>query len=188
MSQSTEPRALDRQEPDVVVERATPAADPAPVPAGFDHSERTEQATRSTAGIEQRERVVTNAAGLAHHERSTQDVGAEQRQSVLKIGQVVWLFVGVIEVLIGMRVLLKFIGANPENEFAGLVYNAAGVFLAPFFSLTGSPSSGAMVLEIPSLIAMLAYALLGWVIVRRILPLFDRPTTRSTSTYDRYRS
>ncbi|MDP2743971.1 MAG: YggT family protein [Dehalococcoidia bacterium] len=99
----------------------------------------------------------------------------------------VWLFVGIIEVLIGMRVLLKLIGANPDNDFGGFVYNSAGVFLAPFFGLTGSPSSGGVVLEVPSLIAMLVYALVGWAIVRVILPLFDKPATRGTSTYDRSR-
>ena len=150
--------------------------------------ENTEQSVQSTAGVERRERVVTDGAGLEHRERSVHDVGAEQRLNILRVSQVVWLFVGIAEVLIGMRVLLKLIGANPANDFAGFVYNFAGVFLAPFFGLTGSPSSGGMVLEIPSLIAMLVYALLGWVILRVLLPLFDRPTTRSTSTYDRYRS
>ncbi|MDO8674170.1 MAG: hypothetical protein Q7O66_22385, partial [Dehalococcoidia bacterium] len=89
--------------------------------------------------------------------------------------------------LIGLRVFLKLIGANPANDFASFVYNFAGVFLSPFFGLTGSPSSGGIVLEVPSLIAMLVYALVGWAIVRVILPLFDQPATRSTSTYDRSR-
>ncbi|MDO8672516.1 MAG: hypothetical protein Q7O66_13960, partial [Dehalococcoidia bacterium] len=101
--------------------------------------------------------------------------------------QVVWLFVGIIEVLIGLRVVLKLMGANPANDFGGFVYNSAGVFLSPFFGLTGSPSSGGIVLEVPSLIAMLVYFLVGWAIVRMILPLFDQPATRSKSTYDRSR-
>ena len=150
--------------------------------------ENTEQSVQSTAGVEQHERVVTDGGGVAHSERSTRDVGAEQQLNILKISQVVWLFVGIVEVLIGMRVLLKLIGANPANDFAGFVYSFAGVFLAPFFGLTGSPSSGGMVLEIPSLIAMLVYGLLGWAVVHVILPLFDRQATRSTSTYDRYSS
>ena len=150
--------------------------------------EQTEQAVQNAAGVERRESVVTNEAGVEHRERTVQDVGAEQRQWILKISQVVWLFIGIVEVMAGLRVLLKLIGANPENSFASFVYNFAGVFLSPFFSLTGSPSSNGIVLEIPSLIGMLVYALLGWVIVGAILPLFDRPTTRSSSTYDRTRS
>ena len=41
---------------------------------------------------------------------------------------------------------------------------------------------------VPSLVAMLVYGLMGWLILRVIWPLFDRPTTRSTSTYDRFDS
>ena len=171
-----------------VDEPTAPSSGPAPAPAHFDETEHTEQAAQSTAGVEQRERVVTDQAGLAHRERTVQDVAGEHRQKILKVSQVIWLFVGTVEVLIGLRVLLKLIGANPANDFAGFVYNSAGVFLAPFLDLTGSPSSGSIVLEIPSLIAMLVHALVGWGVVRWILPLFDRQTTRSTSTYDRYRS
>ena len=150
--------------------------------------ENTEQSVQSTAGVEQRDRVITDAAGLVHSERSVHDVGAEQQLNILRVYQVVWLFVGIVDVLIGMRVLLKLIGANPVNDFASFIYNFAGVFLAPFFGLVGSPSSGGMVLELPSLVAMLVYGLLGWAIVSVLLPLFDRPATLSTSTYDRYRS
>jgi hypothetical protein len=148
----------------------------------------TEQSVQSAAGVEQHERVVTDSSGLAHSERSVRDVGAEHQLIILRISQVVWLCVGIVEVFIGLRVLLKLIGANPANDFANFVYNFAGVFLSPFFGLVGSPSSGGVVLEVPSLIAMLVYGLVGWGIVSVILPLFDRPTTRSTSTYDRYRN
>ena len=155
-------------------------------PLSVERVENTEQVVQSGAGIEQRERVVTDESGMAHRERSVRDVAAEQRQMLLKVTQVIWLFVGIVEVAIGLRVLLKLIGANPDNSFANFVYSLAGLFLAPFLGLTGSPSGGGMVLEIPSIIAMLLYALLGWVIVRAVLPLFGRATTSSSSTYDRY--
>ncbi|MCL4465156.1 MAG: YggT family protein [Chloroflexi bacterium] len=187
MLQRKEPRSVERHETTRVDERTAPSGGPITVASRFDQTERTEQAAQSTGGVEQRERVVTDQAGLAHRERTVHDVAAEHRQRLLKVSQVIWLVVGIAEVLIGLRVVLKLIGANPANDFAGFVYNFAGVFLAPFFGLTGSPSSGSMVLEVPSLIAMLVYALLGWVIVSKILPLFDQQTTRSTSTYDRYR-
>jgi len=147
-----------------------------------------EQTAHSTAGVEQHERVVTDGAGLQHRDRTVRDVGAEYQLKLAKAAQLIWLFVGSVEVLIGLRVLLKVIGANPDNDLARFVYNFSALFLAPFFGLIGSPAAGGMVLEIPSLIAMLLYGLLGWGIVRVILPLFSRPTTSSTSTYDRHRS
>jgi len=201
VSQAPEPQSIKRHETTSGDERTSPPGNPAPAPAPLEQVVQntvglgqrdvrvvTDQAARSTAGVEQRERVVTNEAGIEHRERTTHDTGEEHRLRFLKVGQVVWLIVGIVEVLIGIRVLLKLIGANPANDFAGFVYNSAGVFLAPFFGLTGSPSSGGIVLEVPSLVAMLVYALAGWAVVRVILPLFDQPATRSTSTYDRSRS
>jgi hypothetical protein len=189
MSQApTEPRSLDRSEPQPIRAdgRATLTSDSLPVPARLEH---TEQSSGSSAGIVQHERVVTDQNGLAHSELTVHDVACEQRLGLARFIQIVWLFFGVVEGLIGLRVLLKLIGANPDNAFAGFIYGAAGLFAGPFVTLTGSPASGGMVLEIPSLLAMLVYALLGWVIVRvaRVLwPMFSRSTTSSTSTYDRY--
>jgi hypothetical protein len=150
--------------------------------------EESEQVTQSRAGIEHRERTVTDAAGVEHHERFVHDVAGEQRLRLIRISQLVWLCIAVIEAVVGMRVLLKLIGANPNNDFARFVYNLAAVFLAPFFGLTGSPASNGIVLEVPALIAMLVYLFLGWGVVRVVWVLFNRPMTRSSSTYDRYRA
>ncbi|MHB1006737.1 MAG: hypothetical protein ACYC3S_14005 [Chloroflexota bacterium] len=188
MNQSTSPRAPEPQASMGVDKPTTPANGPSPEPASVEQSEHTEQVTQSTAGVEQRERVVTDAAGLQHRARTVRDVGAEQRLNLHTAFQVIALFFGVVEGLIGLRIVLKIIGANPDVDFARFVYNAAALFLAPFFDLVGSPSAGGMVLEVPSMIAMLFYAVVAWLILRVIWPLFDRPTTSSTSTYDRYRS
>ena len=188
MNQSTEPRAPEPQEPMVVDGRTAPASGRAPDPASLEHGQRTEQVTQSTAGVEQRERVVTDAAGLEHRERTVRDVGAEQRLNLHTVSQVILLLFGIVEGLIGLRVVLKLVGANPDVDFARFIYNAAALFLTPFFNLVGSPASGGMVLEVPSLVAMAFYGAVGWLILRVIWPLFDRPTTSSTSMYDRYRS
>ena len=180
------PRAPEPQEPSVVEVRTTPVGDSAPAPAGLDYSERAEQTTRSTAGVEKREQVVTDTAGLQHRARTVRDVGAEQRLNLHTVSQVILLFFGIVEGLIGLRIILKVIGADPDNEFARFIYNAAGLFLAPFFGLVGSPAAGGMVLEISSFIGLLVYALLGWLLISVVWPLFDRPTTTSTSTYDRH--
>jgi hypothetical protein len=186
MTQADEPRSVGLQEPVVVVERTTPPGDAVPTPAGLDYAERSEQSTRSTAGLEQRETVVTDAAGLQSRARTVRDVGAEQRLNLNMVSQVILLLFGIVEALIGLRIILKLIGANPDNEFARAIYNAAALFLAPFFGLVGSPAAGGMILEVPSVVAMLFYALVGWLLIRVVWPLFERPTTTSTSTYDRY--
>jgi hypothetical protein len=151
---------------------------------------QTEQTTGNAAGVIQRERVVTDEGGLAHSERTVHDIAAEQQLGFDRAVQLIWLFFGVVEGLIGLRIVLKLIGSNPDNAFANFVYGASGLFVGPFVTLTGSPSSSGMTLEIPSIIAMAVYALVGWVIVRIagvVWPMFSRSTTSSSTTYDRYR-
>jgi len=150
--------------------------------------EQTEQFVQSGNGVERRERVVSDGAGSEHREQSVRDVGGERQQQLLRILQVVRLFVGIVEALIGARIVLRFIAANPDNAVAHLVYNTSAVFLAPFFGLTGSPAAGGSVLEIPSLIAMAVYAFLGWGVVQLAWTLFARSMTQSVSTYDRSRA
>ncbi|HEY8695915.1 MAG TPA: hypothetical protein VIR57_24595 [Chloroflexota bacterium] len=183
MSPGAEPQKVVRQEEvvSIVQEPASSAAAPA--------VEETEQVVRSQAGVERRERVVTDAAGggVEHRDRVVRDVATEHLLRVAKVCQLVWLCAGIVEALIGLRVLLKLIGANPNNAFAAFAYNAAALFLAPFFGLTGSPAAGGSVLEVPSIIAMLVYAFVAWGLVRVIGLLFDRPMTRGSSTYDRSR-
>ena len=106
---------------------------------------------------------------------SQQESGQEQRLFSFKATQWIWLILGVLEVLIGLRVVLKLIAANPESPFAAFIYNASAIFLFPFAALVGTPASGGMVLEISSIIAMLVYALLAWGIERIIWVSFYRP-------------
>jgi hypothetical protein len=77
-----------------------------------------------------------------------------------------WWIVGTVEIVLGLRILLRAIGANPENPFAGLVYRATAGMLEPFVGLTRNPELDGMVLEIHAMIALLVVALAGWVIAR----------------------
>jgi uncharacterized membrane protein len=105
--------------------------------------------------------------------QDTDTARSERRLKLQKATQIIWLVTGVLEALIAMRVLLKLIAANPEAEFARFIYNITAVFLVPFENLTASPSANGAVLEIPSLFAMLVYALVAWGIVRIIWVVFE---------------
>lgn len=124
---------------------------------------------------EYRERVVTNPA-------------AERRNSAYTIGQLIWLFFGLVIGLIGLRVLLLFIGANEASPFASFIYSVTDLFLWPFYGLTGTPAAGSMVLDIPAIIAMFVYALLAWLLVKLVYVILYRPSsTTRVETYDRDR-
>jgi hypothetical protein len=106
---------------------------------------------------------------------SRHESGQEQRIFSFKATQWIWLGLGIVEVLIGLRVVLKLIAANPESPFAAFIYTISGIFLFPFAGLVGTPASGGMVLELSSIIAMLVYALLAWGIERIVWVSFYRP-------------
>lgn len=144
--------------------------------------------TDATAGVERRERSVVGPTGSEHRETKVRNYAAEQDLQLYKGVQLVWLILGIVEAFIGLRVVLKLIAANPDNGFASFIYKIAGFLITPFVGLTGTPASGGSVLEIPSLIAMLIYALAAWVIVWLIRLLFLQTASRGSSTYDRSES
>ncbi len=115
-----------------------------------------------------------------HHES-----GQAERATTFKATQIIWLVLGILEVVLGLRFLFKLIGVNEANTFATFLYNLTGIFVAPFASLTGAPAAGGMVFEISTLLAMIVYALVGWGLVRLVNVLFYKPrgavSTRQTT-------
>jgi YggT family protein len=124
--------------------------------------------------VEQRKKVI-------------EDVGARRRQSVNRVVQAIWLLFGILEAAIGLRVFLKLIAANPSNLFAQLVYSFTDLFLWPFAGLTTSPSVNGFTFEIPSVIAMIVYATVAWVLASLVWIIFARSGSRSVIVSERRR-
>lgn len=136
--------------------------------------------------VERQEEIkVRKQAGVERREEVVRDIGAERRRTILRVTNLIWLFAGITEALIGMRVLLKLIAANPANDFARFVYALTEFFVGPFLTLTESPKFRDAILEIPSLFAMLVYGLVAWAAARLIWVLFERSRARSVSLYER---
>ena len=136
--------------------------------------------------IDQHKKVVVQQSGdHIHEEQVVQNVNLEYREAIYKVTQFIWLLFGGLEALIGIRVILMLIGANPANPFTALVYQLSEIFLWPFRNIVANPGFQNYILEITSLIAMIVYALIGWVIVRLIWVLFYRAPTSQVTTYHR---
>ena len=131
------------------------------------------------------EERIEEEPGYARGERVTHDVAAERRSQLVRITQLVWLIFGLIDALIAIRIFLKLIAANPNSGFAIFVYGITAPFVAPFVGLTITPSADGVVFEISSLIAIVVYALIGWIIVKLMWVLLYREPTRRVSTYER---
>jgi hypothetical protein len=135
--------------------------------------------------VDRHERVETiRDDDMVHHERVVADVGVERAAGVSKLVGFVWLLTGMLELLLGLRFLLKLIAANPATPFVDLVYSLSAPFLWPFFGITGTPAANNMVLEVPTLIAMLVYAMLAWIVVK-VIRLAMTPTTSRSTTVSR---
>ncbi len=106
---------------------------------------------------------------------SQNDPGREQRIFSFKASQLIWLFLGILEAFIALRIGLKLIGANPDSPIVALIYGFTYLFLFPFEGMTATPSAGGMVLELSSFFAMGIYALLAWAVERIVWLIFYRP-------------
>lgn len=98
--------------------------------------------------------------------------------------QAIWLIVGFFEVLLALRFLLRVLGANPENPFAFFIYSITAPLVWPFATLVGAPQSGASVFEWSTIIAMLVYWLIGWLVTKLIVFFWDRPPEHEHVTVD----
>ena len=120
-----------------------------------------------------------------------QEPEREQRIFTFKVTQLIWLFLGILEALIALRIGLKLIGANPGSPIVAMIYGLTSLFLFPFEGMVATPSVGSIVLELSSLFAMVIYALIAWAGERIIWVLFYRPRgpvvdTTQTTTSERH--
>jgi hypothetical protein len=71
--------------------------------------------------------------------------------------------------LLGLRVILRLLAANPGSYFVVWLYQTTGQLLLPFAGMFPSLAfSGVYVLEFSTLFAMLAYSFLGWALMKVI--------------------
>ncbi|OJX44007.1 MAG: hypothetical protein BGO78_02905 [Chloroflexi bacterium 44-23] len=110
---------------------------------------------------------------------------SNRRLAVSKVTQLIWWLFGILEALLGLRILLKLMAANPGSPVANLVYKVTDLFLWPFAGLTIVPEAQGIILEIPTIIAFFVYALIAWALVRLIWIIFYQPSSRSVQTVER---
>lgn len=87
--------------------------------------------------------------------------------------------IGIVEFLIGLRIVLKLLGANPQTPFVEWVYETSAPLLAPFEGMFPSPTlEGGFVLEVSALFALVIYALIGYLISEVLAYLEASAATR----------
>ena len=79
--------------------------------------------------------------------------------------RIVWLIVAVVDVLLAMRFIFMLLGASTQAAFVSLLYGVTLPLVAPFEGMFSVPSRGGAIFEPASLVALVVYTLIGWVIV-----------------------
>lgn len=90
--------------------------------------------------------------------------------------QIVWYVVGIIEVILAFRFILKLLGANASAGFTAFIYVLSHPFVAPFISVFHTTDIAGSVFEWTTLLAILVY----WIIGYGLASLFVMGRTVST--------
>jgi hypothetical protein len=80
--------------------------------------------------------------------------------------QVVWYILGILEVLLSFRFVLKLLAANPQAGFSRFIYTLSYPFAAPFLNVFNASKIEDGVFEWTTLLAMFVYWLIAWSIVK----------------------
>ena len=145
-----------------------PAVAPAPV-AREVHTTVTTQPAPLVDNTIVRERTVVSGPAYTSTE-----------YTLAKVTQIMNYILGVFEALMLLRFVLRFIGANPANAFAQLIYGLTEPMVALFNNLIPNPAVAGtnIVIEITTLIAMLFWALLFAAAVRLLRLAITPPDRR----------
>ena len=133
-----------------------------------------------------RERVVdptANATTVEHADMVATDPYDARRSTADRLVQAIYIIFGVIETLIALRFVLKLLGANPDAGFSSFIYGVTAPLVAPFAGMFETPAADGSVLEWHSLIAIVVYALVAWLLARLAwLALGDNRSGVATTT------
>jgi uncharacterized membrane protein len=129
------------------------------------------------------------AARVDQTEAVAYDPYQSRRAAAYRVSQIIYWVFGLIIGLIAIRFILKALGANPDAGFAEFIYGVTSVLVAPFVGLFGNPQAQGSVLEVQSLVAIVVYALVAWLLVKLAWIVVGEPrsavTTRTSSVDSR---
>lgn len=83
--------------------------------------------------------------------------------------QVIWYLLGIVEIILAFRFVLKLFGANPSAGFSGFIYTISYPFSAPFLNVFKMTQIQGSIFEWTTLLAIFVYGLLAWGIVKLLL-------------------
>jgi YggT family protein len=86
--------------------------------------------------------------------------------------------IGLVEILLVFRFILKLFAANPRAGFVAWIYDMTEPLLTPFLFAFPTPSvQGGYTLEFTTLFALFVYAFIGY-LLQELLAIIDHRSTK----------
>ena len=99
----------------------------------------------------------------------------ERAESSQTINYIIYFFLGIIEILLAFRFVLKITGANPSTSFVDFIYAFSQIFIAPFIGIfpraTATSAVTVAIFEPSTLVAMTVYSVIAWGLAQIIVIL-----------------
>ncbi|MCL4249673.1 MAG: YggT family protein [Anaerolineae bacterium] len=124
--------------------------------------------------IERKEHVeVVRDADYERRQQVSELAPSTQTVIVSRVIQVIWLLTAIVIALLGLRFVLQLLAANEGNAFANFIFQITSVLVAPFATLFApATATNGVVVEWSTLVAGVAYLLLGWLLTAVVRILF----------------
>lgn len=84
----------------------------------------------------------------------------------------------IIGSILGLRVLLRFFGANPDTPFVRWVYDSSDSLISPFAGIFPSPKFDGFVIDFPAIFALIIYLFVGYLIIEVVEIIATRSEVR----------
>lgn len=92
----------------------------------------------------------------------------------------------IVQAFLGLRLILKLLGASPEANFVDWLYKTTDPLLEPFAGAFPTPVlERGIIIEFSTLFAMIAYAIAGYLLVELINFVYRATQTRRANRNNR---
>lgn len=83
--------------------------------------------------------------------------------------QIVWYILGIVEILLAFRLVLKLLGANAGAGFTNFIYTVTTPFASPFVSVFRTTKAQGSTFEWTTILAMFVYFVIAWGIIKLLV-------------------
>ena len=156
-------------------------------PSGDTREVREVRDAEPTPRVREVRSTTTNAVPSHDYDRVdavAYDPYEGRRLAGQRLTQLIYWVFALVEGLILIRLVLKVLGANQAAGFAQFIYGITGPLVAPFINLFSNPAYQNSVLELSSIVALIVYALVAWLLGKLVWILVGetRSAVRTHST------